>query len=282
MGLRIGSSPSRTTLFAQRQLTLHRQRAAQARQRLASGRRIDRAGGDPAGLAISERLQARIRSVQQVRRNGYDGLSTVQIAEGALGETSGLLIRVRRLAVQSANGTLDVAQRRAIGEEAEALLREVDRIATTTRFGDRSLLDGASPIEIAADADAGDPLELPGVDARRSALGLEDVNLGSDAETAAAAFSRLDAAIEQVAADRGRLGTSANVLESRIRQGLTEEEALRAAHSRVVDADFAAETAGLAKAQLLEQATVGVLVEARRQDELVLELLESGREAAEV
>ena len=244
-------------------------------ERLASGRRINSAADDPAGFVISQRLEARIKSTQQARRNTYDGLSVVQIGESALGETSGLLIRIRELAVQSANGTLGDRERAAIGEEAEALLDEVDRIAETTRFGRKRLLDGSTDIAVVSDADATDPLGVRAVDARRASLGLAGVDLGSDASTSRDAFAALDAAIEEVAAERGRLGTQANVLESRARQSLVEEENLRAAHSRIVDADMAEETANLAKAQLLEQTTIQVLIEERKQERLILELLDA-------
>jgi len=275
MAFRIGTSQSQTTLFAQRQLSIHRGRANRALERLASGRRLNRAADGPAELAISERLKARIGSVQQARRNSYDGLSTAQIGEGGLSETSGLLIRVRELAVQSANGTLSDPQRRAIGDEANALLEEVDRIASVTKFGTKKLLDGTSSISIATGADASDTLLLPTADATRLALGLTGIDLGSDATTSAAAFAQLDGAIDQVASIRGQFGTASNILESRIRQSLNEEESLRAAESRIADADIAAETAELATAQILEQASIAVLAQSIDQDKLVLELLDT-------
>ena len=114
MALRIGASASRTTLFAQRQLGLHRARRERAMERIASGKRINRAADDPAGLAIAERLKARIASTRVARRNAYDGQSAAQIAEGALGEASNLLVRLRELAMQSANGTLSDRQRDSI------------------------------------------------------------------------------------------------------------------------------------------------------------------------
>lgn len=275
MAFRIGSFQSQTTLFAQRQLTIHRGRANRAMERLASGRRINRAADGPAELAQSERLKARIKSVSQSRRNAYDGLSTAQIGEGALNQTSELLVRVRELAVQSANGTLSDVQRRAIGAEAESLLQEVDRIAATTRFGRANLIDGSGGLVIQTGAGADSRLALPSVDARRDALGLTGIDLGSDAATSAAAFAQLDQAIGEVASERGRLGTAANVIESRIRQSLTEEENLRAAESRIADADIAVEVAELAQAQVLEQASIAVLAQSIDQDKLVLELLDT-------
>ena len=278
MGLRIGTGRSATTLFAERQLSIHRARKQRSMERIASGRRINSAADDPAGFVLSQRLEARIRSTQQARRNTYDGLSVVQIGEAALGETSGLLVRIRELAVQSANGTLGDAERAAIGEEAEALLDEVDRIAQSTRFGRTRLLDGTTDLAIVSDADATDPLAVSAVDATRAALGLGGIDLGADQATSRSAFDALDAAIDRVASERGRLGTQANLLESRARQSLVEEENLRAANSRIVDADMAEETAELARAQLLEQTTIQVLVEERKQEKLILELLDAATE----
>jgi len=126
-----------------------------------------------------------------------------------------------------------------------------------------------------SDADATDPLAVRAVDATRAALGLGGIDLGADQATSHAAFDALDAAIDRVASERGRLGPQANVLESRARQSRVEEENLRAAHSRIVDADVAEETAEPARAQLLEQTTIQVLVEERKQEKLILELLEA-------
>ena len=214
MGLRLGSSPSPTTYFALRQLDTHTRRVGLALERLSFGRRINRAADGPAELAISEGVHARSRSVAQARRNALDGISTAQVGEGALAETSRLLIRLRELAVQSANETLGEDERASIGREAEALLEEVDRIAATTRFAGQSILTGGAPIEISTGADAGDLFELSSVDATRSGLGLEGLDLDSDAASAAGAFEDLDrrarprtcAGRARPGADRGRDG----------------------------------------------------------------------------
>ncbi|MFK7896679.1 MAG: flagellin [Myxococcota bacterium] len=275
MAFRIGSSQSSTTLFAQRQFSIHNARKNQALERLASGRRLNSAADGPAEFAISLRLKAQIGSLSQARRNSYDGLSTAQIGEGSLNETSGILVRIRELAIQSANGTLSDQQRQSIGAEAESLLEEVDRIAEVTQFGSKRLLVGLTSIGIATGASADEILNLPSVDARRDALGLSGVDLGTDPQTSASTLASLDAAIDQVSSARGAFGTASNILESRIRQSFTEEEALRAAESRIGDADIAEEAAELAKAQIMEQASLSVLAQSIEQDKIVLDLLEA-------
>lgn len=195
-----------------------------------------------------------------------DSLSRAQVGEAGLGETSDLLTRVRELAVQAANGTIGDRERQIVGAEADALLDEVDRIARVTRFNGSRLLDGS----------AGDA----GVDATRTALGLDSIDLATDASTAAGAFDVLDQAIDTVSSQRAGLGSDMNILESRIRQSLVEEENVRAAESRIVDVDYAQETAELAKAQILQQTTIAVMAQERVQDEMVLKLIDSATEQA--
>ena len=275
MGLRIGSMPSAANLFARRQLIGHTQRAEKAYERLSSGRRINRAADGAAELAIAEKLRARSTSVARSRLTLVDALSSAQVGEAALNETSGLLVRVRELAVQAASGTVGDRERELIAKEAEGLLEEVDRIAATTRFAGTPLLSGAALAPTATDPDGLDPYTPPAIDASSASLGLDGIDLATDASSAASAFAAIDEAIDQVSADRAALGSDMNVLESRIRQSLVEEENLRAAESRIVDADFAAETAELARAQILQQTTIAVIAQERVQNELVLKLIET-------
>lgn len=265
MGLRIGSQVGATRLFAIRQLAQHTARVDQARERLASGRRIVRASDGPAELALAEKLRAQGTGLARARMNDFDALSRAQVGEAALDETSGLLVRVRELAVQAASETIGDRERQIVGDEADALLDEVDRIARVTGFNGMRLLDGSR----------GDA-----VDATRSGLGLGSVDLATDASSAASAFDVLDQAIDSVSSQRAGLGSEMNILESRIRQSLVEEENVRAAESRIVDVDYAQETAELAKAQILQQTTIAVMAQERVQDELVLKLIDSATEQA--
>lgn len=275
MGLRIGSQPSAMNLFARRQLATHTARAERSYERLSSGRRINRAADGPAELAISEKLRARSSGVARSRLNMVDALSTAQVGESALGEASGLLIRVRELAVQAANGTVGDRERAILQEEAAGLLDEVDRIAATTQFAGLPLLSGGTGFSTTTDPDGAVPFTLPTVDATRTGLGLTSIDLASAPTSAAEAFAVVDEAIDRISADRAALGSGMNVLESRIRQSLVEEENLRAAESRIVDTDFAAETAELARAQILQQTSLAVIAQERVQNELVLKLIES-------
>ncbi len=275
MGLRIGSQPSAANLFARRQLVSHAQRVEKAYERLSSGRRINRAADGAAELSIAEKLRAQGSSVARSRLNMVDALSSAQVGEAALNETSGILIRVRELAVQAANGTVGDRERALIAKEAEGLLEEVDRISSTTRFAGSLLLSGAPGLPTTTDPYGIDPYRPPAIDASSAALGLSGIDLATDASTAAGAFATIDQAIDRVSADRAALGSDMNVLESRIRQSLVEEENLRAAESRIVDTDFAAETAELARAQILQQTTIAVIAQERVQNELVLKLIET-------
>ncbi|MFO0687274.1 MAG: flagellin [Myxococcota bacterium] len=274
MALRIGSMPSSMSLFAQRQLSIHTASIARSYERLSSGRRINRASDGPAELAMSEKLRARGSGIARARLGMVDALSTAQVGESALGETGGLLIRVRELAVQAANGSLGDRERRIIAEEADGLLAEVDRIAVTTQFAGRTLLSGGPSISTTTDAEGAVAFSLPAIDARRTALGLGSIDLASDPSTAADAFAALDDAIDRVSSDRAALGSGMNVLESRIRQSLVEEENARAAESRIVDTDYAAETADLARAQILQQTTLAVIAQERVEQKMVLKLIE--------
>jgi flagellin len=280
MGLRIGSQPSAANLFARRQLVAHTQRAEKAYERLSSGRRINRAADGAAELSIAEKFRAAASSVARSRLNMVDALSSAQVGEAALNETSGILIRVRELAVQAANGTVGDRERELIAEEAEGLLEEVDRISSTTRFAGSFLLSGALLGRTTTDPYGIDPYLPPTIDASSTALGLSGIDLATDASSAAGAFATIDQAIDRVSADRAELGSDMNVLESRIRQSLVEEENLRAAESRIVDADFAAETAELARAQILQQTTIAVIAQERVQNELVLKLIDSATASA--
>jgi flagellin len=275
MGLRIGSQPSAANLFARRQLVSHTQRVEKSYERLSSGRRINRAADGAAELSIAEKLRAQSSSVARSRLNMVDALSSAQVGEAALNETSGLLTRVRELAVQAANGTVGDRERELIAKEAEGLLEEVDRISSTTRFAGSFLLSGALLGRTTTDPYGIEPYRPPTIDASSTALGLSGIDLATDASSAAGAFATIDQAIDRVSADRAELGSDMNILESRIRQSLVEEENLRAAESRIVDTDFAAETAELARAQILQQTTIAVLAQERVQNELVLKLIES-------
>ncbi|MCG8589963.1 MAG: flagellin FliC [Proteobacteria bacterium] len=240
---------------------------------LASGSRIARAAADAAGLAISERLRALVASRGQGVRNLSDGLSATRIAEGALDETSNLLGRLRELSVQAQNGTLSDDNRAVLQQEFDALTEEISRVAGSTDFNGRALLDGstsgADAIEFEDGTDGvAPPISLAIGDQSAASLGVDGLDV-ADPST----LDALDSAIASVASTRGRIGSVENRLESATRSLRNEIENLSAAESRIRDADFASETAGLASELVKRQAGVAVQIQARFSPQVVLRLL---------
>lgn len=274
MGLRVNSNIS--SINAQRNLTGTTDRLQKSLQRLSSGLRISRAADDAAGLAISESFRAEIRSLQQAQRNANDGISLLQIAEGALNETSTLLIRLRELSIQSANGTLGDSERATVDEEFQGLLSELDRIAAITEFNGQTLLNAPSSsitFQIGSGADANNQFSVSSVDATVSALGLGGIGVLSSGG-ALASLALLDSAIGQVATIRASFGTAQNRLESAIRSIAIAVENTSAADSRIRDVDFASETAELTRNQVLQQAGISVLSQANVSAQSALSLLQ--------
>lgn len=277
MGLRINTNIM--ALQAQRHLREHTRRAQQAMERLSSGLRINRAGDDPAGLAISEGLKSRIRALEVAGRNAADGISMVQVAEGGLESVSELLIRMKELGVQALNGAMDDQQRGYLDREFQALKEEITRIAGASEFNGLHLLDGSQGsvnLQVGVDAGSSGVLQVSlGIDASAAGLGLDslDVLFGTDA-SAGAAVAAIDAAINQVSGRRAGLGATQNRLESIIRLNANQAENLSAANSRIRDVDMAVEMAELTSAQIMQQMAVAVLAQAASQPNLVLVLLD--------
>ncbi len=267
------------SLNIQRNLAQHTLAVERSMARLSSGLRITRAADDPAGLAIATRLDAKVRSTERAIRNALDGVSALQIGEGALNEVSGLLIRIRELAMQSANGSLGSAERATIDVEAQDLIREIDRIAQVTEFNGKPLLDGSGTVlRLQTGPDSGDTLDISGADTRASQLGTTDPLSGIDLSSAAGARAALDVAdeaIDQISLVRARFGSGQVRLESQIRSLSISAENTEAARSRIMDVDIAAETAELARAQILQQFSITLLAQANQQQRLVLRLLET-------
>ncbi|MCR9093315.1 MAG: flagellin, partial [bacterium] len=248
-------------------------------QRLSSGLRITRAADDAAGLAISEGFRADIRSIGQAQRNANDGISLLQVGEGALNEVSSILIRQRELAIQAANGTLGSSERTTLDNEFQDLVSEIDRIAAVTSFNGTSILEsGASTtFQIGVDATADDRITVSAVDGRASSIGLlrSTGNYGgiTTVESAQNTLGLIDAAISNVASLRASFGTVQNRLESSIRSLAVAQENTSAAESRIRDVDFASETAELTRNQVLQQAGISVLAQANVSTQSALSLL---------
>ncbi|MCA9503150.1 MAG: flagellin [Myxococcota bacterium] len=273
MGLRVNSNTA--SINAQRNLSNTTNSLQRSLQRLSSGLRITRASDDAAGLAISENFRADVRSLTQAQRNANDGISLLQIAEGALNEVSGLLIRQRELAIQAANGTLGQEERDTINNEVQDLIAEIDRISSVTQFNGTQVLNttAATTFQIGVDNSANDRISVSGVSAAAAAIGVGSVTV-STVTNARSALSAIDSAISTVASLRASFGTVQNRLESAIRSIAVAVENTAAAESRIRDVDFASETAELTRNQVLQQAGISVLAQANVSTQSALQLLQ--------
>lgn len=246
-----------------------------ALQQLSTGKRINSAADDAAGLAISQKMQSQINGLDQAARNAQDGISLIQTAEGALNETENILQRMRQLAVQSANDTNNTDDRTAIQDEINQLIQEVDRIRNTTQFNNLNLLDGtysATALNLQIGANDGQILQVTISDMGASALGISGLDITS-AASASAAISALDAAIKTVSEQRAELGAYQNRLEHTINNLNTASQNLTSAQSAITDTDMASAMAEFTKDNVLQQAAVSMLAQANQQPQLVLKLL---------
>ena len=281
MGLRITTNLS--SLTAQRHLRNTRRLLDQSLERLSSGYRINRAGDDAAGLAISEKLRAKVRGLVQAQRNASDGVSLVQVAEGGLQEIQNILVRLRELGVQAASDTIGVQERRYLNEEYQLLKEEIDRVANVTEFNGTVLLDGTGG-SLDFQVNTGG-LNLLGVDritfdsfksdVNIDKLGLEELGVSTKVD-AQRSLTIVDQAIENVSSIRGELGAIENRLTSSIRNLAVSIENLSAARSRIKDVDIAEETSSLTKSSVLMQAGISVLAQANSVPKMALSLLQGG------
>lgn len=275
MGLRVNTNIA--SINAQRNTAQVTNRLARNYQRLSTGLRISTAADDAAGLAISERLRSQVRSISQASRNANDGISLVQVGEGALNEVSNILVRLRELAIQSANGSASTADKETIKEEFSSLVNEINRIAQSTEFNGIRLLDGSASsvtFQVGINTTAGiDSLDVSLTPALTTSLGLSTVDVGSGGDTAYA-ISQIDTAIGSVAQLRGRFGSLQNRLQSTIANLGVASESLSAAESRIRDVDVAYETAQLTRNNILQQASISILSQANQQPQAALQLLQ--------
>ncbi|GAB1157983.1 flagellin [Paenibacillus illinoisensis] len=257
-----------------RQLNTNTTNTNKAIEKLSSGLRINRAGDDAAGLAISEKMRGQIRGLDMASKNAQDGISLIQTAEGALNETHAILQRVRELAVQSANDTNTDDDRAELQKEVAQLTAEVTRISTDTEFNTKKLLNGAgiSNAVFQIGANTGQSITLSIGNMGAASLGLTSVAIGTQTG-ANAALSILDAAIKTVSSERAMLGANQNRLEHTINNLGTTSENLSAAESRVRDVDMAKEMMNQTKNNILAQASQAMLAQANQQPQAVLQLL---------
>ena len=277
MGLRINTNvPS---LVAQRNLRGNRALLDRTLERLSSGSRINHAGDDAAGLAISETLRAQIRGIGQAERNAQDGISLIQVAEGGLVEVSNILIRMRELGVQAASDTVGPRERKFLDTEFQQLSEEIDRIANSIEFNGNPLLNGnGNTFEIQIGT-KNNPLvdRIKIFDPYSSNVNLVSlgINLATVADKTSAqnSLSSVDQALNAVTSIRAGFGAMQNRLQSVINNLVVNKENMTAANSRIRDADLAEETSEMTKAQILNQAGVSVLSQANSSVKSVLGLL---------
>ncbi|MCA8954783.1 MAG: flagellin FliC [Planctomycetes bacterium] len=275
MGLRINTNIA--SINAQRNVAKVSERLGHNYNRLSTGLRISTAADDAAGLAISERLRSQVRSLGQAERNAQDAISLVQVGEGALNEVSNILIRLRELSIQAANGSVSSTDRNTIQQEFSALRSEIDRIANSTSFNEIKLLDGSATtiaFQVGINSVANvDRLAMNLTPALSTSLSLATLDIGSGGDTSLA-ISQIDSAINQVSSLRGNYGALQNRLTSTIANLGVARESLTAAESRIRDVDVAYETAQLTRNSILQQAAVSILAQANTQPQIALNLLQ--------
>ncbi|MCZ7586110.1 MAG: flagellin [Deltaproteobacteria bacterium] len=260
-----------SSLNAQRHINRSQNGLGKSLERLASGLRINRAGDDAAGLAISEKLRANIRALEQAGRNSSDGISMIQTAEGAMDEISSMLVRMKELAEQASTGTVGTAERGYLNTEYVALRTEITRIADNTKFNETALLNGSLSVDIQIGITSSEKITLAVSDVDSTALSL--TTSISTVTNAQAALGTSTTAIGTVASRRASLGALQNRFESVVSSIANQVENLSAAESRIRDVDIARETAELTKNSILVQAGVSILAQANQLPTVALSLL---------
>jgi len=276
MGMRINTNTQ--SLAAQRNLGINSEAQNKSLEKLSTGSRIVRAADDAAGLAISEKMRADIRSVRQDARNASDAVSMIQVAEGGMNEVSNILIRFRELSIQAASDTVGDRERGFINKEVEQLAQEVDRISASTVFNGRKLLSGEGGVLDIQIGQNNNPevdrfsYDLAQVSATAEKLGVKGMSVATK-EQAQNNLDVVDQAISTLAENRATLGAMQNRLDSSINNLHIYDENLSSANSRILDADFALETSELTKNNVLRQAGTAVLSQANQNTQLALRLL---------
>jgi len=275
MGLRIATNTQ--ALVAQRHLGVNFASQQDALEKLSSGSRINRAADDAAGLAITEQMRGHIRSIRQNVRNAQDGISLVQVAEGAMNELGNIMIRMRELSIQAASDTTGQRERGFIDKEMKQLVQEVDRISNNTEFNGTKLLRGDTQVDIQVGLN-NDPtadrftLDISKAQTSSDVLGISDVNTETK-EAAQANLEKIDSGLMRLTENRADLGAMQNRLQSTINNLKIYDENLSMAKSRIRDTDFADQTSELTKQNILTQATTAVLSQANQNNMLALKLI---------
>ncbi|MEK4173663.1 flagellin [Lysinibacillus sp. FSL L8-0312] len=267
-----------SALNTHRNLAFNNSQSAKNLEKLSSGYKINRAGDDAAGLAISEKMRAQIKGLDMASKNSQDSISLIQTAEGALNETHAILQRMRELAVQSRNDTNEATDRNFLQDEIVQLKDEINRIATTTEFNEKKLLNGAQSkdgltFQIGANSGQTMNLKINNMAVSKLDADLKDASISTGSK-ASKAISIIDKAIKTVSTQRSALGAVQNRLEHTINNLGAASENLTAAESRIRDTDMAAEMMAFTKNNILTQAAQSMLAQANQQPQGVLQLLQ--------
>ena len=266
-----------TAANANRQLGITTSAQAKSSEKLSSGYKINRAADDAAGLSISEKMRSQIRGLDKASSNAQDGVSAIQVAEGALNETHSILQRMNELATQAANDTNTTIDRNAIGAEMDALTSEIDRIRSTTQFNTQNLLDGSfSGKNLQIGALSGQNISISVSNMESSAIGVNGLSVSSFA-SAGSAMTKIQSAIDIVSTQRSALGALQNRLEHTIANLDNVSENTSSAESRIRDTDMAKEMVQYSKNNILAQAGQSMLAQANQSNQGVLSLLQIGR-----
>ena len=262
-------------LFTSTTLASTQSELSKTMRQLSSGYRINSGADDAAGLAISEKLRAQVRGLNQAGKNAQDGVSMLQTAEGALGQTGDLLQRVRELTVQGANDTLTASDRSNIQAEVDQLLQEVDRFSGTTQFNTQNLLSGSfatSAMTLQVGANQNQVIAFTITNASASSLGVSGIAVSTQA-SANAALASIDAAINTISTERGKLGAIQNRLQATISSLSSQSQNLTQSESRIRDTDMASAVTNMTRLQILQQAGVAAQSQANQAPQVLLSLL---------
>ncbi len=264
-----------TAMNSNRMLNITTGTQAKSTEKLSSGYKINRAADDAAGLAISEKMRRQIKGLTQASSNAQDGISCVQTAEGALAEVHDMLQRMNTLAIQASNDTMTSADRGYLNSEVQALISEIDRVASTTTFNEQCLLDGSfSGKNLQVGAEAGQFIGISIRAMSATGIGINAVSVdGSNNTNAQAAITAIKSALATVSQQRSDLGAIQNRLEHTIKNLDNVVENTTSAESEIRDTDMATEMVQFANAQILAQAGTSMLAQANQSNQTVLSLL---------
>lgn len=275
MGLRINTNVA--SIGAQRVLSKQQERLEHAQMALASGTRIVKASDDAAGLAISQNIKGQMVGIKMARNNSYNAQSLIQVSEGGLNEINNILIRMRELGVQAASDTVSDVERGFLDQEAQQLRMESERIAKSTRFGNKTLLDGSGEefeFHVGPFSDESENVIKYQIsaDATNGALGIDGVSV-ADKDGARSTLQSVDEALVKLGKMRADFGAVQSRLQTTTSNLDIQYENLSSAKSRISDADIAYESSEMASSQILQNASVSVLAQANQNGSAALRLL---------